>query len=129
MALGFTPLQAGLGFLPMTIVNFAVAMAIPRLGTRLPDGVLLVAGVVLTLAWLSRLQPAGDYLTAVALPMLLIGAGQGLTFAPMTGFGIAGVPAGDAGAASGLLNTAHQHGPEPRREPPARRRSSARLTE
>ena len=28
-ALGFSPLQAGLGFLPMTLVNFAVAMAIP----------------------------------------------------------------------------------------------------
>jgi EmrB/QacA subfamily drug resistance transporter len=112
-ALGFTPLQAGLGFLPMTIVNFAVAMAIPRLGRRLPNGVLLVAGVVLTLAgmaWLSRLQPADGYFGAVALPMLLIGGGQGLTFAPMTGFGIAGVPAGDAGAASGLLNTAHQIG-------------------
>ncbi len=112
-ALGFTPLQAGLGFLPMTIVNFGVAMAIPRLGRRLPNGVLLVAGVVLTLAgmvWLSRLQPADGYVEAVALPMLLIGAGQGLTFAPMTGFGIDGVPAGDAGAASGLLNTAHQIG-------------------
>ena len=32
--LGFTPLQAGLGFLPMTLVNFAVALAIPRLGRR-----------------------------------------------------------------------------------------------
>ena len=29
--LGFTPLQAGLGFLPMSLVNFAVAMMIPRL--------------------------------------------------------------------------------------------------
>jgi uncharacterized membrane protein len=59
-ALGFTPLQAGLGFLPVTIVNFAVAMAIPCLGWRLPNGVLLVIGVVLTfagMAWLSRLRP------------------------------------------------------------------------
>ncbi|WP_258229388.1 MFS transporter, partial [Arthrobacter sp. HMWF013] len=31
VVLGFDPLQAGLGFLPMTAVNFAVAMAVPRL--------------------------------------------------------------------------------------------------
>ena len=40
-ALGFTPLQAGLGFLPMSLVNFAVALAIPRLRARVADAVLL----------------------------------------------------------------------------------------
>jgi len=111
--LGFSPLQAGLGFLPMTVVNFAVAMAIPRLVARIPGAVLLLAGVTATLAgmaWLSRLGTGDTYLQAVALPMLLIGVGQGLTFAPMTSAGISGVPAEDAGAASGLLNTAHQLG-------------------
>ena len=112
-ALGFSPLQAGLGFLPMTVVNFAVAMAIPRLAARIPSAVLLLGGVAATLAgmaWLSRLGVGDTYLEAVALPMLLIGVGQGLTFAPMTSAGISGVPAEDAGAASGLLNTAHQLG-------------------
>ena len=42
--------------------------------------------------------------------MLLIGAGQGLAFAPLTSFGIVGVARADAGAASGLVNTAHQLG-------------------
>ena len=42
--------------------------------------------------------------------MVLIGAGQGLAFAPLTAAGIAGVDAADAGAASGLVNTAHQLG-------------------
>ena len=41
--------------------------------------------------------------------MVLIGAGQGLAFAPLTSFGIR-CPAADAGAASGLVNTAHQLG-------------------
>jgi MFS family permease len=35
-ALGFTPLQAGLGFLPMSLVNFAVALAVPRLSAQIP---------------------------------------------------------------------------------------------
>jgi hypothetical protein len=42
--------------------------------------------------------------------MVLIGAGQGLAFAPLTNAGIAGVAPADAGAASGLVNTAHQLG-------------------
>ncbi|SDF08374.1 drug resistance transporter, EmrB/QacA subfamily [Blastococcus fimeti] len=112
-ALGFTPLQAGLGFLPMSLVNFAVALAIPRLRTRVPDPVLLAAGTAVTLAgmaWLSRAGIGDAYLASVALPMVLVGVGQGLVFAPLTSAGIAGVAPQDAGAASGLLNTAHQLG-------------------
>ena len=110
---GFTAFQAGLGFLPMTVVNFAVATAVPRLARRYGEAPMLVAGVALTLAgmaWLAQVDATSSYLTGVALPMVLIGAGQGLAFAPLTGFGIVGVPAEDAGAASGLVNTAHQLG-------------------
>ncbi|PUB24455.1 EmrB/QacA subfamily drug resistance transporter [Promicromonospora sp. AC04] len=112
-ALGFSPLQAGLGFFPMTLVNFAVALAVPRLMRRIPGAALLAVGMALTLvgmAWLSRVDAGDTYLAAVALPMLLIGAGQGLAFAPLTNSGIAGVAPEDAGAASGLVNTAHQLG-------------------
>jgi predicted MFS family arabinose efflux permease len=111
--LGFTPLQAGLGFLPMTLVNFVVAMSIPRLSARLSNGVLIAGGTALTLAgmvWLSRVGLDDTYLLAVALPMVLVGAGQGLVFAPLTSAGISGVAPAEAGAASGLVNTAHQLG-------------------
>jgi predicted MFS family arabinose efflux permease len=111
--LGFDPLQAGLGFLPMTAVNFAVAMSIPRLVRRMPGSLPLLAGILITLAgmfWLSRAGVDSSYWTGVALPMVLIGAGQGLAFAPLTSFGIIGAPASDAGAASGLVNTFHQVG-------------------
>jgi EmrB/QacA subfamily drug resistance transporter len=111
--LGFTAFQAGLGFLPMTVVNFAVATLLPRVARRFGEAAVLVAGVALTLAgmlWLAQVDAASTYLAAVALPMVLIGAGQGLAFAPLTSFGLAGVRAQDAGAASGLVNTAHQLG-------------------
>lgn len=111
--LGFDPLQAGIGFLPMTVVNFVVAMSVPRLVGRMPGSVPLLAGILLTLAgmfWLSRVGVDSGYWTGVALPMLFIGAGQGLAFAPLTSFGIAGAPGSDAGAASGLVNTFHQVG-------------------
>jgi EmrB/QacA subfamily drug resistance transporter len=110
---GFTAFQAGLGFLPMTAVNFGVAALQPRAARRFSEAPVLVAGVALTflgMLWLAQVGPASAYLTAVALPMVLIGAGQGLAFAPLTSFGIVEVRAEDAGAASGLVNTAHQLG-------------------
>jgi len=111
--LGFNPLQAGMAFFPMTVVNFAVALAIPRLTARFGNAALLAAGVAVTLAGmvcLSRLTVDSSYLAGVALPMVLLGIGQGLAFAPLTSAGIAKVTAADSGAASGLVNTSHQLG-------------------
>lgn len=110
---GFTAFRAGLGFLPMTAVNFAVATMLPRLARRHGEAPVLVAGIALTLlgmGWLAQVDATSSYLTGVAIPMVLIGAGQGLAFAPLTSFGIAGVVSEDAGVASGLVNTAHQLG-------------------
>jgi hypothetical protein len=95
----------------MTAVNFAVA--VPPLARRVGGASLLAAGVLLTLlgtAWLSQADATTGYLAGVALPMLLVGARQGLAFAPLTSFGIVDAP---AGAASGLVNTFHQLGMAP----------------
>lgn len=111
--LGYTPLQAGVAFLPTTLVNFAAAVAVPRLTRRFGNERLLIAGLTISLlgaAWLSRLSTDTSYLTGVALPMLLIGLGQGFSLAPLTAAGIADVDHDDAGAASGLVNVAHQLG-------------------
>ena len=110
---GDSPLAAGLAFLPMTVANFTVAVAVPRLTRRLGNGILLAAGLAVTLvgmAWLSRISADTSYLTGVALPMLLVGAGQGAALSPLTSAGIAGVDRRDAGAASGVVNVAHQLG-------------------
>ncbi len=112
-ALGFNPLIAGLAFLPMTAVNFVTALLVPRLSRRLGAPLLLIVGVAATLIgifWLSRASPETPYAVAVAAPMVLIGAGQGFTFAPLTSAGISGISGSDAGAASGIVNTAHQLG-------------------
>ncbi len=79
----------------------------------MPDSIALLTGILVTLIgmfWLSRAGVDASYWTGVALPMVLIGAGQGFALAPLTSFGIAGAPAVDAGAASGLVNTFHQVG-------------------
>lgn len=111
--LGFSPLQAGLAFLPMSAVNFVVAVAVTGVIRRIGANVTLIAGVAATLVgmvWLSQIGPDSTYWAAVALPMVLIGIGQGLAFAPMTSAGLAGVTGSDAGASSGLINTFHQLG-------------------
>jgi EmrB/QacA subfamily drug resistance transporter len=111
--LGMRPLQAGMAFLPCTLVNFAVALAVPRLTRRFGNAALLAGGLsvsVLGMAWLGQVGAHTPYLLGVALPMMLIGAGQGGTLSPLTVAAVAGVAAEDAGAASGLVNVAHQLG-------------------
>jgi EmrB/QacA subfamily drug resistance transporter len=110
---GFSPVQAGVAFLPVTVVNFAAAMAVPRLTRRFGNASLLVGALLLSvigMAWLGRLSADTPYLTGIALPMILIGAGQGGALAPLTAAGLAGVAPEDAGAAGGVTNVAHQIG-------------------
>jgi EmrB/QacA subfamily drug resistance transporter len=111
--LAYRPAITGLAFLPMTTVNFAVALQVPRFTPRFGNGRLLAAGLAICavgMAWLSQVSSSHNYVLAVALPMVLIGIGQGLTLSPLTAAGIMGVPAPDAGAASGVVNVAHQLG-------------------
>ncbi len=111
--LHFSPLQAGFGFLPMSAINFIIALLVVRFVRRFGGPTVLIAGVTLTgigMAWLSLVGPASNYWWSVALPMTLIGTGQGLAFAPMTSFGLTQVEPKDAGAASGIVNTFHQVG-------------------
>ncbi|MFE6971518.1 MFS transporter [Isoptericola sp. NPDC057653] len=110
---GFSALAAGFAYFPMTAVNFVVALAVPRLQRRASGAVLLVAGLVLAVAgtaWLGTLDAGTSYAVGIALPMMLIGAGQGLAFGPLTASGIAGVDRSQAGAASGVVNAVHQLG-------------------
>lgn len=110
--LGYSALQAGLGFLPMTLVQFVAATAVPRV-TRLLGGVPMLMGSLLAISaglfWLSKAGVDAS-IWQLALPMVLIGVGNGGAMAPLTTSGVRGVEAGDHGAASGLVNVAHQLG-------------------
>src|SRR4051812_7436148 len=109
----FSPLQAGLAFLPMTAVMFSMVRFVPRLALRMGNTPLLIAGVSLAalgMTWLSRIEVDTLFFPGIAVPLALIGIGMGAALAPLTAAGIAGVKASDAGAASGLVNAAHQLG-------------------
>jgi MFS family permease len=105
--MGFSPIRAGVAFLPMTIALFGVSRLAPRLMPRVGAKPLMIAGMlpaIASMAWLSRVTPATTYWGGVFGPMMLLGVGMGLVFVPLTTASLAGVPPKDSGAASGLVN-------------------------
>lgn len=112
--LHYSPLQTGLAFLPHTLLTMAVALHVtPRLMERAAGRTLIVTGALIAAAgflWQSRLAPGDGYLTGILGPAVLISAGAGLLNTPLTNAVTTGVPAHDAGAASGLMNTTKQTG-------------------
>lgn len=110
---GLSPTLTGLAFLPAMIINFVAAMTAPRLIRRIGSARVLAISIAINLigmAWLSRVSVDTTYLAGLVLPMMLVGLGMGGTLGPLTASGIAGVAPEDAGAASGLVNAAHQLG-------------------
>src|SRR5258708_14653781 len=84
--LGFSPLRAGISFLPMTAALFSVSRLSPRLLARLGARPLMLAGLlpaVAGMAWLSRTCPGTASLSGVLGPVLLIGAGLGVVCVPL----------------------------------------------
>jgi EmrB/QacA subfamily drug resistance transporter len=110
---GYSPLKAGVAFLPLTLAMFTMVLVVPRVASRLGAARLLAAGITTALAgmaWLAQISPHTPYLTGIAIPMAILGIGAGTAFTPLTAAGVAGVAPEDAGAASGLVNVAHQLG-------------------
>jgi predicted MFS family arabinose efflux permease len=111
--LGFSPLKAGLSFLPLSagIVVAATVMSrvIGRVGPRLPMTIapLVTAGGLL---WLSRLSVHSNYVTGILAPLMLIAVSMGSIFVPLTLTAVQGVRRDEAGLASALLNTGQQVG-------------------
>ena len=106
--LGYSPLRAGLAFLPMTLCIVACSTLASRVVTRVGPKPMLVAGMTLQavgLALLTRISPDGGYLSDVLVPSLLIAIGIGFSFVPVTIAGVTGVASEEAGLASGLVNT------------------------
>jgi predicted MFS family arabinose efflux permease len=111
--MGFSPLRAGLAFLPLTAALFGMSRMAPRLMPRFGAKPLMIAGMlpaIASLAWLSRVSPATDYWSGVFGPMVLLGIGMGLVFVPLTTASLAGVAPADSGAASSMVNVMQQVG-------------------
>jgi EmrB/QacA subfamily drug resistance transporter len=111
--LGYTPIEAGLAFLPVTLGIVAGSglsqVLVKKVGVRettMGGMVLAAAGLFL----LSRAEVDGTYLGTLLPGLLLMSIGMGLTFVPVTLIATTNVSAEDAGLASGLFNTSQQIG-------------------
>ena len=111
--LRFSPLKAGIAFVPMTGALFAVSRLAPRLIARFGPKPPMVAGllpVVAGMTWLTQISAGTSYLQGILGPMLLLGAGMGITFVPLTMASLAGVHPEDSGSASSMVNVTQQVG-------------------
>ncbi|WP_083418839.1 DHA2 family efflux MFS transporter permease subunit [Pseudofrankia sp. BMG5.36] len=109
-ALGYSPLRAGLAFLPAAAALFVGAQTAGQLTHRF--GVRTVAtggalGAVAGFGWLTQLSDHTSYWPGLVLPQLLFGLGIGTAFTPIT-LAATAVPPALAGVAAGVLNTVRQ---------------------
>jgi EmrB/QacA subfamily drug resistance transporter len=111
--LGYSPIQTGAAYLPLTFgVGVAAGISSQLLG-RLGTRPLIVAGSLIAsggVYWLSRIPVHGSYLADLLPGMMIMSLGLGAVFVAVTTAANAGVPADKAGLAAALLNASQQVG-------------------
>jgi EmrB/QacA subfamily drug resistance transporter len=110
--LGYSPIQAGLRFLPVTLLSFAVAPVAGKLSVRVPVRLLLGSGLALAGLGLLAMTPvsASSSWTVLIPGFLLGGAGIGMINPPLASTAIGVVPHERSGMASGINSTFRQVG-------------------
>jgi predicted MFS family arabinose efflux permease len=111
--LGYSPIQAGAAYLPLTLGVIVSAAAssqlVPRLGTR----PVIVVGALISSAgvyWLSRIPVDGSYVADLLPGLMIASLGLGAAFVAILTAANAGVDADKAGLAAALLNSSQQVG-------------------
>jgi EmrB/QacA subfamily drug resistance transporter len=111
--LGYSPIQTGAAYLPLTagvgVAAGITSQLLARAGTRplIVTGSLIASGGVY---WLSRIPVHGSYLADLLPGMMVMSIGLGAVFVAVTTAANAGVPANRAGLAASLLNASQQVG-------------------
>src|SRR5690349_10755205 len=111
---GFSPIETGLAYLPMTAAIVASAtlannIFLAKVGPR----PLLVIGMTLgalAMVWFAQLDTTSSYAGHVLPGLVVLGVGMGNIFAPGISTATYGVASTDAGVASALVNTMQQVG-------------------
>ena len=111
--LGFTALQAGLGFLPFAFAITVGAVLARHAMAHVAPRVVALVGLVVTggaAALLAAMPGHASYAADVLPGLVALGIGVGLVFAPVSVTSMAGIPESHAGLASGFLMTGHEVG-------------------
>jgi MFS family permease len=112
--LGYSAREVGLAFVPVTIVMGTLSVRyteplVMRFGAKpmvIVGMSLIAAGLLLFI----RTPVDGSYVQHMLAPMILFGAGAGLSFPALMTVAMSGATVEDAGLASGLVNTSAQVG-------------------
>jgi EmrB/QacA subfamily drug resistance transporter len=115
LGLGFSPLHAGLTFLPFSLGVLVSSGAAARLAPRFGRGVTMAGALIIAGGMVGIIAATHHYGTAVTtwdlVPALVaVGLGLGAVIAPLADIVLARVPKRDAGSASGVFNTGLQLG-------------------
>jgi EmrB/QacA subfamily drug resistance transporter len=115
IGLGFSPLHAGLTFLPFSGGVLVASAAAARLAPRFGRGVIMTGALVMAAGMTGLIAIVAHQGAAVTtwdmVPALIVaGAGMGTVLAPLADILLAGVDRQHAGSASGLFNTTIQVG-------------------
>jgi EmrB/QacA subfamily drug resistance transporter len=111
--LGLSPLRAGLTFLPMALCIMFVASRAGSLVSRFGVRAVLGGGLTMMTAGMllfTKIAASGSAIAYVLIPGLLTAAGIALSIVPSTIAATQGAKQGQAGLASGLVNTSRQVG-------------------
>jgi EmrB/QacA subfamily drug resistance transporter len=110
--LGYSPLEAGIRYLPITVASFVVAPIAGALLSRAPARLMLSVGLALAglgLLLMSGLDASSEWTTLLG-GFLVAGAGVGLLNPVIADVAVSVVPKEQSGMASGINDTFRQVG-------------------
>ena len=110
---GYSPLRAGIAFLPMVGMIMAASGVASQLVARIGARPLMITGATIMaggMVWLSRITEHSTYVGGLLGPMMLTALGLGLVFVPLSLVSLTKVGNADAGVASSMLNVGQQVG-------------------
>ena len=111
---GYTPLQTGIGFLPMPVtIALTSTLIAPNVLPRVGPKPMIIIGALLGsvgLLLLSRVSLDSDYWTTIAPALVVLGLGMGNIFGAAFNTATSGIDPRDAGVGSAMVNTSQQIG-------------------
>ncbi|MFC5909067.1 MFS transporter [Streptacidiphilus monticola] len=111
--LGYSPVRAGLGFLPMSASIILAAQVAARLQSKFGARPFLILGTLLMTGgtlWITQMNTGSSYAEGVLGPTMVFGFGMGCIFVPVMLNAVSGVKPHETGAATSLLNATQQVG-------------------
>jgi EmrB/QacA subfamily drug resistance transporter len=111
--LGYSPMKTGVAYLAVAATAIVWSTVAAQLVTRVGVKPTIVAGMTLLavgLAYFTQVSVGGTYAGDLLPGFLIIAAGLGFSFVPISIAALAGVQPSEAGLASGLFNTSQQIG-------------------